>query len=367
MNKYKFKSSVKFYLNESLNELHMIFLNEHKEHVVEIDSVSLHLLELVGQEMSIKEIYDNLILKHENVSIDDVKDQIEFLLDLNVVQIIPEKTHKNFNEVFLSRQTNFFTDFTTIDTNEHEVQKILTNSNVVIVGVGAIGSWIAYNLVQSGIGKLTIIDADEVSLSNLSRQALYFHKDIGQLKVDILAKRLTDINPEVKVTKIKKFINDPKDLEVINDKVDIMINCSDQPNAYTTGMLVTNFCIPRNIPHINGIGYRGNICRLGTTTIPKKTMCWNCIYQNKEWSLNNLKEMKFGSHIASAGSISSLTSLIASMHSWEALKVLLPIFSPSMTNKTGELNFQDLTIQWNEESQDADCVICNRKPEETLK
>ncbi|WP_261134433.1 ThiF family adenylyltransferase [Bacillus sp. Marseille-Q3570] len=361
MKHYKFKNSVKLLINSSKDELHIIFLNEHKELVIEVDQISLKLVELIGDSCDLDNIYKTLTNEYPKLTIPEIQEHIDFLEELNVIERVSGHSQTNIDTDFLCRQVNFFGDFSSSKLNEFHVQEILSNSHVAIVGVGAIGSWIAYNLVQSGIENMTIIDPDVISISNLSRQALYFRDDIGNYKVDVLANRLRSINPNAKITKRKEYINESNDLVCISENVDLVINCSDQPNAYTTGMIISKYCIEKNVPHINGIGYRGNICRLGTTTIPHKTMCWSCIHQNKDWDLGKLTELKFDKHTPAAGSISSLTSLIASIHSWEAIKVLSPIFSPILINKSGELDFNNLTINWYEEKQKVDCNICSRK------
>jgi molybdopterin-synthase adenylyltransferase len=361
LRKYKIRNSVKFYLSKSGDELHIIFLNEHKELVIEVNEPALLMIELIGKGKTIEEIENEIIGQFSYVTTEDISEQIEFLLDLNVIKEIQINITHQYDTDFLNRQLNFFGDFSSPEFDEYRVQQLLSDSHVVIMGVGAIGSWISYNLVQSGIGKLTIIDGDTISKSNLNRQALYFRSDIGKSKVDVLEKRLKDINPDLIVNKLEKFIFSPEDLTDITEKVDLLINCSDSPNAYTTGMIVTKYCIPEDIPHINGIGYRGNICRLGTTTIPNQTMCWSCIYQDKYWDLSEYNELKYDNHKPSAGSVSSLTSLIASIHSWEAIKILTNLFKPSLVNRLGELDFERFTINWEEEVQENDCKICARK------
>ena len=84
----------------------------------------------------------------------------------------------------------------------------LKSANILIVGVGGVGAYAAEMLVRAGVGNITIVDADKVSLSNCNRQLVALHSTVGKSKVDVLAERLSDINPELKINKIEAFIKD---------------------------------------------------------------------------------------------------------------------------------------------------------------
>ena len=83
-------------------------------------------------------------------------------------------------------------------------QKKILRSSVCIVGCGGLGSSAAQYLSMTGIGKIMLIDNDLINLSNLNRQALFFEKDIGKLKVVTLKKKLQEINPEATINICKK-------------------------------------------------------------------------------------------------------------------------------------------------------------------
>ncbi|MDD6051013.1 MAG: tRNA threonylcarbamoyladenosine dehydratase [Clostridiales bacterium] len=73
----------------------------------------------------------------------------------------------------------------------------LRNARVAVFGVGGVGGYVCEALVRSGVGALDVFDRDEVSITNLNRQIIALHSTIGQDKVDVIAARLQDINPEV--------------------------------------------------------------------------------------------------------------------------------------------------------------------------
>lgn len=89
--------------------------------------------------------------------------------------------------------------------NPYQMDKI-KQANILLIGVGGVGGAVAHLLVRAGISNLTIMDFDKVSESNINRQFVAFQSTIGEYKVDVLARQLKDINPEINlVVKCEKF------------------------------------------------------------------------------------------------------------------------------------------------------------------
>ncbi|MGN1136731.1 MAG: ThiF family adenylyltransferase [Oscillospiraceae bacterium] len=86
-----------------------------------------------------------------------------------------------------------------------EAMKKLANARVAVFGVGGVGGFAVEALARSGVGALDIIDNDTVALTNLNRQIIALHSTIGEYKVDVAAKRVLDINPEIKLKAYKTF------------------------------------------------------------------------------------------------------------------------------------------------------------------
>ncbi len=83
----------------------------------------------------------------------------------------------------------------------------IAEKRVIIFGVGGVGSWCAESLVRSGIRKLTIVDSDCVSVTNINRQLMATTKTVGQVKVDALKERLLTINPSAEITALQQVFN----------------------------------------------------------------------------------------------------------------------------------------------------------------
>lgn len=83
----------------------------------------------------------------------------------------------------------------------------LQSSRVIVFGVGGVGSWCAESLVRSGIGHITLVDCDDVDVTNINRQLPALISTIGQGKVEVMKRRLLDINPECDIKIIQKYYN----------------------------------------------------------------------------------------------------------------------------------------------------------------
>lgn len=103
----------------------------------------------------------------------------------------------------------------------------LHDANVLLVGVGGVGSWCAEALVRSGIGRLTIVDMDNVAESNINRQLPALTSTVGQSKVDVLRERLIDINPNLQLTAIHDFYS-PENADSFDlDSYDYVVDAID--------------------------------------------------------------------------------------------------------------------------------------------
>ena len=91
-----------------------------------------------------------------------------------------------------------------------------SSAHVLIVGVGGVGAYAAEMLVRSGIGEVTLVDADVVSMTNLNRQLLALHSTLGKSKVEVLKARLLDINPLLKVSCVNEFLKDERIPELLD-------------------------------------------------------------------------------------------------------------------------------------------------------
>ena len=119
-------------------------------------------------------------------------------------------------------------------------QKKIFSSSVCIVGCGGLGSSAAQYLSMTGVGNLMLIDNDLVNLSNLNRQTLFYEKDIGKHKVDILKKNLQEINPEARIKISKKKIK--KKYRQLFVRIQIVLDCTDN---FQSRYMINEYCFKK--------------------------------------------------------------------------------------------------------------------------
>ncbi len=133
----------------------------------------------------------------------------------------------------------------------------LAETHVLIAGVGGVGGVCAESLCRAGIGKLTLVDFDVVSKTDLNRQITALHSTIGELKVNVLADRLNDINPDTVVVKCNDFIDRQKAEKIAKDEdVDFVADCIDSI-AYKT--LLIDCCNRNDKSIISSMGAGGRL------------------------------------------------------------------------------------------------------------
>ena len=103
----------------------------------------------------------------------------------------------------------------------------LKNANVLVVGVGGVGSFAAEFLARAGVGNLTIVDGDVVDITNINRQLPALHSTVGLSKIDVVGNRLLDINPELNLTKVQEFLSPERAFEIVDEKYDYVLDCID--------------------------------------------------------------------------------------------------------------------------------------------
>lgn len=129
---------------------------------------------------------------------------------------------------------------------------MLRRANVLVVGVGGVGAYAAEMIVRAGVGRMTIADADKVSETNINRQLVALHSTIGRKKCDILAERLKDINPELQLTVVNRFIKDSEtDVLLDSDRFDYVVDAID---TLSPKLALIKGALDRSIPLVSSMG-----------------------------------------------------------------------------------------------------------------
>jgi tRNA A37 threonylcarbamoyladenosine dehydratase len=133
-----------------------------------------------------------------------------------------------------------------------EKLEILRRANVLVVGLGGVGAYAAEMIARAGVGSMTIADADTVSATNINRQLIALHSTIGKQKADLVAERLRDINPEIELNIVNRFIKDDEtDILLDSAEFDYVVDAID---TLSPKLALIKGCLDRNIPLVSSMG-----------------------------------------------------------------------------------------------------------------
>lgn len=128
---------------------------------------------------------------------------------------------------------------------------ILKNKTILVLGLGGVGGYVTESLARCGIGNLILVDYDKVDITNINRQIIATHSNIGKLKTDCFKERIADINKDCNVKVLNIFYgNDNKNI-LFEDDIDYVIDCCD---SLESKKILIEECFKRNIPIISSMG-----------------------------------------------------------------------------------------------------------------
>ena len=260
------------------------------------------------------------------------------------------------------RPISFLQDFSKSHDHLVSMWDDLRNARILVIGLGAVGSWVASCLVQSGVRRLVLMDPDLVEVSNLHRQFGYLARDIGRLKVDALSDALCRFADDLEIARLPIGLDGGALERFDGYGLDLVINCADKPTVDQTSVWVGEFCMPRLIPHIVGGGYNLHLSLVGQTVVPGKTACVKCFEKQleRENEIDSTRVKKLQVPNRKVGSLGPLCALNASMVSMEAIKVLTGCAEPANANRRGEFDIMTMDVKYTQFDKLDDCEWCGR-------
>jgi molybdopterin/thiamine biosynthesis adenylyltransferase len=228
---------------------------------------------------------------------------------------------------------------------EYDGQDKLTQSHVLIVGAGGLGSPVAMYLAASGVGTLTICDFDAVDLTNLQRQIIHTTQSVGTNKAVSAQQAIFEINPDVLVHTVQQKSTE-SEMAALVAKADVVVDCSDN---FATRYALNRLCFQHKTPLVSGAAIRFE----GQITVfdfrHAASPCYHCLYPDT----GSDQEMR----CADNGVFAPLVGMIGTAQAAEALKLLLNIGE----SLQGRLLLLDaLTAEWRtiKLARDAACTVC---------
>lgn len=218
----------------------------------------------------------------------------------------------------------------------------LQNANLLVIGLGGVGSFAAEFLARAGVGNMTIVDGDVVDITNINRQLPALHSTIGKSKVELVGERLLDINPKLNLVQIKEFLNPERMGEVIDSQeFNYILDCID---SVTPKITLIKMAKRKRVKIVSCMGAGGKIdpAKVMVRDISKTYNCFlaknvrkrlkkeninkgiRCVFSNEIQDENSLK-MTDGSNYKRSfyGTISYIPALFGLYAASEVIGYLL--------------------------------------------
>lgn len=298
--------------------LFIVRVGPHATHATELELTGpqFFFLSIADGHRTGAELRQEVMAEFGERSCDDLEPWLEHLVERGVLTSI-ESASAAVAPARTDRYSRHKLFFASIGADAVECQVRLRDTSVAVVGVGGIGTWVAYLLAAAGVGHLRLVDPDIIEESNLTRQVLFAPKDIGKSKVIVAESRLREQNPDIRVDVSTAQIRGADDLTGAVGQVDLLILSANSPAQIHDW--VDEYSIHRNIPWIRaGYAHSKVLCR--PLFVPGLTGCLACATAGRHEGY--LDELPFAAEINARHQVASfgpINGMAASMVAKEAI------------------------------------------------
>lgn len=229
-----------------------------------------------------------------------------------------------------------------------EGQKRLKEAHVLVVGVGGLGAPVSLYLAAAGVGKIGLVDFDEVDDTNLQRQVIFTTIDVGRQKVEVAKERLLKLNPHIDVETYNTQLSSENALEIIRE-YDIVIDATDN---FPTRYLLSDACVFLKKPLVYGSIFRFD----GQVSVfyAGKGPCYRCLYPEPP-------PPGLVPSCAEGGVLGVLPGIVGSLQANETLKLILRIGDP-LIGRLLLIDALSLTLRELRINRDRNCPVCGENP-----
>ena len=225
-------------------------------------------------------------------------------------------------------------------------QLALRGAGVLVIGLGALGSPVAAYLAAAGVGRLGLVDDDEVELSNLARQPLHYTPDLGVSKAHSAAAKLRFLNPEVSAEPYPARL-DESNADALVGGQDLVVDCSD---SFQTRYVVNGACCRAGVPLVEG-GVLG-LAGLVLSVAPGASACYRCAFPQPPPAASVPS-------CAQAGVLGPVAGVIGALQATEAVKALAGL-PGRLLDVLLQVDLEDYTVTRVALRRREDCPDCGR-------
>lgn len=271
----------------------------------------------------------------------------------NGVQRLPARFRERYD-----RQLLYFAAETRDDEAAAAAQRALMDAAVCIVGCGGLGSWTAVALAGAGIGRLVLVDDDTVESSNLNRQLLFRHADIGRAKVEAAGDAIRAQNPDVAVEPVDERITGPDDVVRAARGADLVVEVADSP-PYAITRWISAATRALGVPHLVA-AQLPPLVRVGPLFVPGVTGCARCQEHaaRREYPEYDALVAYRERHDRTAAALAPLCGLIGSILAMEVVHFVTGVATPATRGQAIVIDARDLSVATEEVVREDECDAC---------
>lgn len=249
-------------------------------------------------------------------------------------------------------QSEFFSLWETPELSGGAFQDTLRGSTVLIVGVGAFGTWIALNCARIGIGTIILVDPDTVEATNLPRQVLYRTTDVGRLKVEVAAEMLAVSDPSVKVVTHERLIREVTDLADLAESADLVFNSFGYRVANIRD-IIAETCVRTSTPSLLSGG-----STLGPLYVPGRTACYQCMVDGDSALTSTIEKAVANEWLPPRSPFAPLIAAMSSLAVWEATRFLTGCSAPLTANAVWSIDLFKYEMTRITGDRRPSCAVC---------
>ncbi len=226
-----------------------------------------------------------------------------------------------------------------------EGQQKLLEAHALIIGAGGLGSPVALYLASAGVGNITLVDDDQVDLTNLQRQILHTTARVGQSKAASGKQTLAGINPEVNVIALQERADEARLQSLVAD-ASVVLDCTDN---FRTRHAINRACVQARVPLVSGAAIRmdGQVAVFDTRRA--ENACYACLFPPDQV----FEEVQ----CSTMGVFAPLVGIIGTVQAAEALKLLIGI-GESLANRLLMLDVRSMEWTTIRTAKSHDCDLC---------
>ncbi|MGQ5522293.1 HesA/MoeB/ThiF family protein [Chitinimonas sp. PSY-7] len=245
---------------------------------------------------------------------------------LEIIDNLPDFTDR-LNQEF-RREIEYFSDTASIGTSGTACFERVRQSSILMIGMGSLGSWVFQHLCANGVGKIVVVDGDEVELSNLPRQTLFDHQHLAKSKVYSAAEIATRQFPHTTVTPIHQFVESIKHINYLiakYGKFDLMVLTADSPR-WEIARWAASAAKITGTPLI-----RGTSQGIGPLYLPGESACPYCEwawFHEKEPNAQRIAMLTAQLPRRSTGALSTIVSMSGALLAMQSLTYLSGVSLP---------------------------------------